>query len=220
VAVDSQLVEWFHHTRGIPCGAEVGDVGAPAEHAHLRRLRRDLRALGIRKRFRFVWTAQVSGVHEGAPSVVMLMRSLARADEAPAAVHAAAERVLGLGLDGVARHEIGHALLFQRPGAAREPEFRRLFGDVDAAYRVGDPVEEVVHRMTCCGGLENPRYRRVVSLYAATHPAERFAEAVRIALSCNADEDALCRWVRKHRTAPIVAEQLLWAGRWLRNYGS
>ncbi len=220
MAVDSQLVEWFQHTRGIPCGAELGDIGKLAEHAHLRRLRKDLRALGIRKRFYFVWTAEVSGVEEGAPSVVLLMRTLARADDAPAAVHAAAERVLGLGLDGVARHEIGHALLFQRPRVAREPEFRRLFGDVDAAYRVGDPVQEVVHRMTCRGGLANPRYRRVVSLYAATHPAERFAEAVRIALSCRADDEALCEWAGRHRTAPIVVEQLLWAGRWLRSYGS
>lgn len=220
MAVDSQLVEWFHHTRGIPRGAELGDIGRPAEHEHLRRLRRDLRGLGIRKRFHFVWTGEVSGVEEGAPSVVLLMRTLARADDAPAAVHEAAERVLGLGLDGVARHEIGHALLFQSPRVAREPEFRRLFGDVDAAYRVGDPVQEVVHRMTSCGGLANPRYRRFVSLYAATHPAERFAEAVRIALSCQADEDALCQWAGKHRTAPIVAEQLLWAGRWLRSYGS
>ena len=219
VALDSQLVDWFHRTRGIPCGAELADVGTPARHAALAQIEKDLRWLGIRKRFHFVWTAVVSGVEEGQPSVVLLMRTLVRADDAPAAVHQASERVLGLGVDGVARHEIGHALLFQRPRAARDPDFRRLFGDVDAAYRVGDPVDEVVHRMTNRGGLANPRYRRVVSLYAATHPHERFAEAVRIALSVRADEEAMCSWARRHRTAPIVVEQLLWAGRWLRSYG-
>ncbi|HWM87458.1 MAG TPA: putative zinc-binding metallopeptidase [Kofleriaceae bacterium] len=217
---ESALVEWFRCTRGIPRGEELADVGTPARHVHLSRLERDLRRLGIRKRFHFVWTAQSSGVEEGQPSVVLLMRTLVRADEAPPEVHAAAERVLGLGVDGVARHEIGHALLFQRPQVAREPEFRRLFGDVDAAYRVGDPVDEVVRRMTCYGGLKNPRYRRVVSLYAATHPHERFAEAVRIALTLHADEEELRSWAGRHRTSSVVVEQLLWAGRWLRSYGS
>ncbi|HKE13711.1 MAG TPA: putative zinc-binding metallopeptidase [Kofleriaceae bacterium] len=219
MAVDSELVDWFHRTRGIPSGPELFDVGKPARHAHLNQLGRDLRWLGIRVRLHFVWTAQSSGVEEGAPSVVQLRRTLVRADDAPAAVHAAAERVLGLGVDDVARHEVGHALLFQRPSIARQPEFRRLFGDIDAAYRVGDPVDEVIHRMTSCGGLDNPRYRRVVSLYAATHPHERFAEAVRIALGCRADEGKLRAWADRHRTAPIVVEQLLWTGQWLRSYG-
>jgi hypothetical protein len=218
VPVDSQLVEWFHHTRGTPRGAEVGDVGMPVRHAAIRRLEKDLSELGIRRRVRFVWAAGGSGVDEDAPSVVHLKRTLVRADDAPPAVHAAAERVLGLGLDGVARHEVGHALLFHRPRIAREPGFRRLFGDVAAAYRVGNPVDEVVRRMTCYGGLDNPRYRRVVSLYAATHPHERFAEVVRIALSHRADDAALCSWADRHRTAPVVIEQLLWAARWLRTY--
>lgn len=220
MAVDHELVDWFHRTRGIPCGPELFDVGQPARHADLNRLEKDLRWLGIRARIHFVWTAEGSGVEEGVPSLVLLRRTLVRADDAPAAVHAAAERVLGLGVESVARHEVGHALLFRRPRIARQPEFRRLFGDIDAAYRVGDPVDEVVHRMTCRGGLANPRYRRVVSLYAATHPHERFAEAVRIALGCRADEQAICDWAGRHRTAPIVLEQLQWAGRWLRAYGT
>ena len=220
MAAERALVDWFRRTRDIPrSAAELGDVGKPARHAQLSRIDEDLRWLGIRRHFRFVWAAEGSGVEEDAPSVVHLMRTLVRADRAPATVHAAAERVLGLDVGNVARHEVGHALLFQRPAVARGAEFRRLFGDIDAAYRVGDPVDEVVRRMTCYGGLANPRYRRVVSLYAATHPHERFAEAVRIALAFRGDDEALRSWAGRHRTAPIVAEQLLWAGRWLRSYG-
>jgi hypothetical protein len=214
------LVAWFHRTRGIPRGSELADVGNPARHAHLARLEEDLRWLGIHNRFHFVWAADGSGVEEDVPSVVHLMRSLVRADRAPRPVHDAAERVLGLDVGSVARHEVGHALLFLRPKVSRQREFIRLFGNVAAAYRVGDPVNEVVRRMTENGGLRNPRYRRVVSLYAATHPHERFAEAVRIALGFRGDEDALRSWAGRHRTAPIVAEQLAWAGRWLRSYGA
>jgi hypothetical protein len=219
VSIDRDLVAWFRRTRGSPRGAERADVGRPARHAQLRRLEQDLRRLGIRARFRFVWSADGSGVEEDAPSVIHIMRSLVRADRAPAAVHAAAERILALDVGSVARHEVGHALLFSRPAAARGRGFRRLFGDVGAAYRVGDPVEEVLRRMTRRGGLGNPRYRRVVSLYAAAHPHERFAEAVRIALALRGDEAALRAWSARHGTAPIVAEQLIWAGRWLRAYG-
>jgi hypothetical protein len=214
------LVDWLRCTRDIPRGEELADIGQPARHPELTRLEEDLHRLGIRAAFDFVWAGQLSGVDEGMPSVVYLTRSLVRADAAPPPVHAAAERVLGLGVGGVARHEVGHALLFLRPRAARGAEFRRLFGDVDAAYRVGHPVDEVVHRLTARGGLDNPRYRRVVSLYAATHPHERFAEVVRVALGCRADEDAMRAWAGRHRTAPIVLAQLLWAGRWLRRYGA
>lgn len=213
-------MDWLRCTRDIPRGEELADVGKPARHPALSRLEQDLRDLGIHETFDFMWVGQGSGVEEDMPSVVHLMRSLVRGDRAPPSVHAAAERVLAVDVGSVARHEVGHALLFLRPRVAREPEFLRLFGDVGAAYRVGDPVDEVVRRMTTCGGLGNPRYRRVVSLYAATHPHERFAEAARIALACRADDDALRAWAQGHRTAPIVVEQLLWVGHWLRSYGS
>ena len=60
---------------------------------------------------------------------------------------AASERVLALGVGGVACHEIGHALLFARPEEARQSEFVRLFGDVSVKYRVGQPCLEVERRI-------------------------------------------------------------------------
>jgi hypothetical protein len=146
------------------------------------------------------------------------MRSLVRADRAPARVLEAADRVMALDIGGVARHEVGHALLFARPRDARGSRFRRLFGDVDTLYRVGNPANEVVRRLVDHSGLANPRYRRLVSLYAATHPHERFAEAVRIVLQRGQDDAALRAWVERTGTAPIVLEQLLWTRDWLRGY--
>ena len=151
-----------------------------------------------------------------------------RADVGKPAVHPEVTKVeedlrwLGIkqkfDLGGVVRHEVGHALLFLRPAAARAPSFVRLFGDVGVTYRVGSAVDEVLRRMKR-GGLGNPRYRHVVSLYAAAHPHERFAEAVRVALAYRADEEELATWVRQHDVAPEVLDQLTWVSRWLKSYG-
>ena len=213
---DADLLRWLRRTRGRPVGAEVGDVGRPARHPDLARVTRELARLGIHDRFRFLWSGDGSGVEEDDPRVIQIHRPLTRAAGAPAWVRAAAERMISMDIASVARHEVGHALLFQRPRAARSRAFRALFGHVDRAYRVGDPLGEVLRRVRRHGGLANPRYRRVVSLYAATHPHERFAEAVRIALQHHGDEAALAAWAARHGTAAIVTDQLLWAARWLR----
>jgi hypothetical protein len=213
------LLDWLKTTRGEPRAGERDDVGKPADHPAIAAVRADLRRLGIRAPIRFVWSADGSGVEEEAPLVIHIHRPLARAARAPAAALAAAERALALDIASVARHEIGHALLFRRPGISRSAAFRRLFGDVRVAYRVGNPVDEVVRRLRRHGGFGNPRYRRVVSLYAATHPHERFAEAVRIAIAAAGDEERLRSWTEEHQTAPIVGQQLLFVSRWLREYG-
>jgi len=201
-----------------PRGPELADVGKPVEHPELSKVVEDLAWLGIKNRFRFVWSDDGSGVEEDAPEVIHVLRSLVHADGAPPAVHAAAERMVALDLGSVVRHEIGHSLLFQRRALARSPGFRRLFGDVGVAYRVGNPVDEVLRRLSR-GGLRNPRYRRVVSLYAATHPHEKFAEAVRIALAYRGDERELVAWAHHHDTDQVVLDQLLFAATFLRAYG-
>ena len=213
------LLTWLKTTRGAPRAEERADVGKPARHPAIDAVRRDLSRLGISLPLRFVWSADGSGVEEEQPLVIHIHRPLARAARAPAAAFAAAERALALDIASVARHEIGHALLFRRPRLARTAAFRRLFGDVNVLYRVGNPVDEVVRRLRGHGGFANPRYRRVVSLYAATHPHERFAEAVRIAIAAGGDEARLRSWAERYETAPIVAEQLLFVSRWLRDYG-
>jgi len=218
MASDRAVITWLRKTRGPVKGPERADVGKPAVHPEVTKVEEDLRWLGIKQKFDFVWSDDGSGVEEDAPRVIHLMRSLTRAADAPVSVHTAADRVVALDLGGVVRHEVGHALLFLRPAAARAPSFMRLFGDVGVTYRVGSAVDEVLRRMKR-GGLGNPRYRHVVSLYAAAHPHERFAEAVRVALAYRADEEELATWVRQHDVAPEVLDQLTWVARWLKSYG-
>jgi hypothetical protein len=218
MASDRQVITWLRKTRGPVKGAHRADVGKAALHPEVAKVQEDLRWLGIEQKFDFVWSDDGSGVEEDAPRVIHLLRTLTHADDAPESVHRAADRVVALDLGGVVRHELGHALLFLRPAAARTPSFRRLFGDVGVTYRVGSAVDEVLRRMKR-GGLSNPRYRHVVSLYAAAHPHERFAEAVRVALAYRAHEDELATWTRQHDVAPEVLEQLIWAARWLKSYG-
>jgi hypothetical protein len=218
MASNRAVVSWLKKSRAVPRGVERADVGQPVDHPEIRKVVEDLAWLGIKNRFQFVWSEDGSGVEEDAPRVIHVLRTLVVADQAPPAVHAAAERVVALDIGGVVRHELGHSLLFQRPLVARSAGFRRLFGDVGSTYRVGNPVDEVLRRMAR-GGLRNPRYRRVVSLYAATHPHEKFAEAVRVALAYRGDERELVSWSSHHDTDQVVLDQLLFAGSFLRAYG-
>ena len=212
------LEQWFRHTRGPLTASERRDVGQPVRHPEVARSLAALRRLGVRAPLRVQWSDDGSGVEEDRPEVIYLIRSLPRADRAPAALRDPTGRVMSLGVGGVIRHEIGHSLLFLRPRDARRPAFIRLFGDVSSLYRVGDPVDEVLRRLTRHRGLANPRYRREVSLYAATHPHERFAEAFRIALALECSDAALAAWAAHHDTHPIVLAQLRYASTWLRTY--
>jgi hypothetical protein len=166
----------------------------------------------------FVWSASGSGVEEDAPRTIHIHRALAAADRAPDAVLELSERTAALDLADVARHEIGHALVFLDGRAARTDAFRRLFGDVRARYRVGSAADEVERRLVRHGGLDNPRYRRVVSLYAATHPHERFAEAVKVALATRGEPARAQHWCARHQLDEIVVDQIAYAAAWLRAY--
>ncbi|HTJ44007.1 MAG TPA: putative zinc-binding metallopeptidase [Kofleriaceae bacterium] len=140
------------------------------------------------------------------------------ADRAPAAILALSERTAALDLASVARHELGHALVFLDDRATRTRGFLHLFGDVRTRYRVGTAADEVERRLRARRGLDNPRYRRVVSLYAATHPHERFAEAVKMALACRGDLARAKRWVAQHALDELVTAQIAYACDWLVTY--
>jgi hypothetical protein len=107
--------------------------------------------------------------------------------------------------------------LFLDRRGARDAGFRRLFGDISVRYRVGTAPDEVERRLRR-GGFANPRYRRVISLYAAAHPHERFAEAVRLALATGGDPARVDGWVRGYGLDSVVGEQIRWAAGWLRRY--
>lgn len=184
----------------------------------MRRALAELRGFGVATRLEVVWSDDGSGVETTAPRRVHLHRSLVAADRAPAALLERTTRVVAVDLLSVTRHELGHALLFLDDRATRTAEFRRLFGDAGKHYRVGRAEDEVVRRLTRHRGLANPRYRRFVSLYAATHPHEAFAEAVRIALVTRGEPAAIAAWVDQHGVAPVVADQIRFAANWLRRY--
>ncbi|MBL9016201.1 MAG: putative zinc-binding metallopeptidase, partial [Myxococcales bacterium] len=178
----------------------------------------EARALGVEPAVRCVWSVEGSGVEEDVPGVIHLHRRMLLADRAPRSIVELAERYCALTLRATVRHELGHALLFARPRAARTPAFRRLYGDVRRAYRVGTVVDEVGRRIRRHGGLGNPRYRRVVSLYAAAHPHEQFAEAVRIALALRGDPAEIARWAARHDAGPHAVAQIEHAAAFLADY--
>jgi hypothetical protein len=189
---------------------------APCRHPAIAQVQHELRAAGIRARFEFLWAHDGSGVETFEPEVIHIDRSLRRMARTPPAVRALAERVIGLGIADVARHEVGHALQFARPWVTRSARFRRLFGDVRIAYRVGDPVEECARRLRRNRALTNPRYGRLVSVYAATHPFECFAEVFRVGLHHRFDLDRLRDWCARNGKRAVVMAQFEFITAWVR----
>jgi hypothetical protein len=212
------MVRWLRRTRAPVSAAEARLAGEPARHPAIDGVLAELRAFGVEARLDFVWSADGSGVEDDAPRTIHLHRGVLAGARAPATVRALAERVVGIDLTNVTRHEVGHALLFLDPRAAATREFKRRFGDVGVSYRVGSPVDEVTRRLVRHRGLANPRYRRVVSIYAAAHPHERFAEAVRVALATGGATDRIAAWVAGNGAGAAVAGQIEYAAAWLGGY--
>jgi hypothetical protein len=212
------VLRWLRATRAPVAARDRHLAGTPAEHPIIDEVIAELAALGVRQHLRFVWSIDGSGVEEDVPDVIHLHRTMLVAERAPAAVISEAERYAALTLRATIRHEVGHALLFARPRDARRPAFRRLFGDVRAKYRVGTVLQEVGRRIERHGGLANPRYQNVVSLYAASHPHEQFAEAVRVALGAHGQRDAIHAWAAEHGAGPHAIEQIEYAANWLASY--
>ncbi len=204
-------------TRAPLAAAQTRLVGTPVRHPAVTRVRRELAGFGITTELRFVWSGDGAGVVEDEPRVVHVHAAMTAADRAPADVLSAADRTAALAMTAIVRHEVGHALLFLDRREAGTSAFRRLFGDIGQRYAVGSAADEVERRMRR-GGLANPRYRRMVSLYAATHPHERFAEAVRLALATAGDPAKVEAWVARHQLDPVVGAQIQWAAGWLRRY--
>lgn len=212
------MLRWLRASRAPVAKREHHLAGTPAEHPIIDEVLAELAALGVRTRLRFVWSIDGSGVEEDVPDVIHLHRTMLVAERAPADVVEEAERYAALNLRATIRHEVGHALLFARPRDARRPAFRRLFGDVRAKYRVGTVIQEVGRRISRHGGLANPRYQHVVSLYAASHPHEQFAEAVRVALGAKGDREAIRTWGAHHGAGEHAIEQIQFAAEWLQSY--
>jgi hypothetical protein len=193
-------------------------AGTPAQHPLIDEVLGELAVFGVRPAIRFVWSVEGSGVEEEVPDVIHLHRRMLIAERAPRGLVSLSERYAALTLRATIRHELGHALLFCRPRVARTLAFRRMFGDVRRKYRVGTVIDELTKRIRSHGGLANPRYRRVVSLYAASHPHEQFAEAVRVALQTAGDAERITAWAEAHGAGPHAVAQITYAAEWLTAY--
>ena len=213
-----ELLRWLAVTRGPVAARERHLAGATATPPAIDAVMDEARTFGLHPEVRCVWSIEGSGVEEDVPGVIHLHRQMLLAERAPRTIVELAERYCALTLRATVRHELGHALLVARPRAARTPAFRRHYGDVRRAYRVGTVVDEVGRRIRRHGGLANPRYRKVVSLYAAAHPHEQFAEAVRIALALRGEREKIARWAERHDAGRHAVAQIEHAADFLGNY--
>ncbi|MBK9031213.1 MAG: putative zinc-binding metallopeptidase [Myxococcales bacterium] len=134
----------------------------------MREIRRLLRIAGIANwGFRVLLRPGGSGVDPKYPKIVEIERSHVleprRRGEVPWTM-----------LVGLIAHELGHSFLFHHWRWTRTPKFRRVFGEVDKAYRaMDDHTVYFQRRKVSHAPPDHP------SAYAATHPQEDFAETFR-----------------------------------------
>lgn len=140
------------------------DLIAPAE----REIRRLLRIAGVANwGYRLLLRPGTSGVDPSYPKIVEINRS-----------HVLEPRRRGeipwTKLVGLIAHELGHSFLFHNWRWTRTPKFRRVFGEVDKAYRAMDDIAVYFERRQVMYAPQDH-----VSTYAAKHPQEDFAETFR-----------------------------------------
>lgn len=178
------------------CGGDATgrDLLAPAE----REVRRLLRISGIANwGYRLLLRPGGSGVAPDSPKIVAINRLhvLGRKRR---------ELVPWPMLVGLIAHELGHSFLFHHWRWTRSPQFRRVFGEVDKAYRVDDDTPIYFERRRVA-------YEPVdhVSAYAATHPLEDFAETFRFYLTRRRRLRELFAELGRKRKAVRVFEKFL-----------
>lgn len=116
--------------------------------------------------YRVLLRPGVSGVDPKYPKVVEIEQRYAtgrRQDEIPWTM-----------LTGLIVHELGHSFLYHHWRWTRTDAFRRVFGEVDKAYRVSDDTwVDFQRRKVATAPVDH------VSAYAMQHPQEDFAETFR-----------------------------------------
>jgi len=117
--------------------------------------------------YRILLRPGVSGVDPDAPKVIEIDRRYVTAKR-----HR--DEISWNLLTGLILHELGHSFLYHHWSWTTTGRFRRAFGEVRKAYRVADEHWVDFERRRIATTL--PDY---VSVYAATHPQEDFAETFR-----------------------------------------
>lgn len=163
-----------------------------------REIRRLLRIAGIANwGFRLLLRPGGSGVAPGSPKIVEINRrhvlERKRRDQVPWSM-----------MVGLIAHELGHSFLFHHWRWTRSVRFRRVFGEVDKAYRVDEDTPVYFERRRVAyAPLEH------VSAYAATHPQEDFAETFRIYVTRRRRLRELFAELGRKRKAVRVFEKFL-----------
>lgn len=155
--------------------------------------------------YRVLLRPGVSGVDPRSPKIVEIDRSYVvgagRQDEIPWTL-----------LVGLISHELGHSFLYHHWPLTRTDEFKRVFGEVQKAYRVGDDTWVQFHRKRVASG--NARH---VTAYGATHPLEDFAEVFRIYVSWRGRMRDLLADLGRRRKDIVVYEKFLLLNRFVRS---
>jgi hypothetical protein len=116
--------------------------------------------------YRILLRPGVSGVDPDAPKVIEIDRRYVTAKR-----HR--DEISWNLLTGLILHELGHSFLYHHWSWTTTGRFRRAFGEVRKAYRVDEHWVDFERRRIA---TTLPDY---VSVYAATHPQEDFAETFR-----------------------------------------
>lgn len=115
-------------------------------------------------------------------------------------------------LVGLICHEAGHSFLYHYWSFARTADFRRIFGEVDKAYRVADDtwVDLARKRVSAVRA-------QYVTAYAANHPLEDFAEVFRFYVLRKGHLKEVFRDLARARKDVAVYEKFLLLRRFVRS---
>ena len=172
----------------------------------LTRVRRLLLVSRIRDwSYRVLLRPGISGVDPRAPKIIEIDRSYmigrGNRDEIPWTL-----------VVGLVCHELGHSFLYHNWGWTRTHEFKRVFGEVNKAYRVGDNTWVDFQRKRVSRGIASH-----VTAYAATHPLEDFAEVFRFYVTRRGKMKELLAELGRGRKETIVYEKFLLLHRLVRS---
>jgi hypothetical protein len=178
------------------CGRDATgrDLIAPAE----KEVKRLLRIVGIANwGYRLLLRPGTSGVDPSYPKIVEINRShifdRPKRGEIPWTM-----------LVGLIAHELGHSFLYHHWRWTRTPKFRKVFGEVDKAYRAADDIAVYFDRRKVAHD-----YPDHVSAYAMVHPQEDFAETFRIYVTRKRRLRELFAELGRKRKAVKVYEKFL-----------
>lgn len=186
------------------CGGDA--TGQDLIPRALRRVRRLLLVSRIRDwGFRILLRPGISGVDPRHPKIVEIeedyVTAVKRRTEVPWTL-----------LVGLICHELGHSFLYHHWPWTRTHEFRRVFDEVDKAYRVRDDSWVDMQRRSVTKAPADH-----VTAYAATHPQEDFAETFRYYVTRRGRMRELFAELGRKRKEVIVYEKLLVLHRYVRN---